>query len=394
MSYLIVTNGLVKYSKEMLVKPDFNDYNDSIAHLVAVKIYESSLQLLPDMEDQRTAEGYLPIEAKKFVDANNGGMSLRLKDGVYEVPEKVGIIEVRQCRYKNNKDKSWKLVTEEYPCDCDFVTCGCEFRTVARFSERKEKPETIKLKDMNEAPEKKKREIYEPALRLQLALGEKASYWVEASFEEELMKYKHFHLRDGLYFIYGLKNPNTITVIKTLRGYETTMVHSPQVIIDFHYTISIDDLASIIHATVGGDYKSIKNILSGVAIACDSPIREVLTIIQNEIEGNRENDELQRAWNILFKVDQTVQPESGANGYRSFLEQPEKKEAPSEELIDLIGKFDDWRQKGAWWKSTDYRHPRTVGRYTNRINGDVPIEETKDIKQLVQMFFKEMKIES
>lgn len=59
-----------------------------------------------------------------------------------------------------------------------------------------------------------------------------------------------------------------------------------------------------------------------------------------------------------------------------------------QEKHSFAARFAEWIEENHWWRSTDTRFPETLGRWTNHINGDVPLSETKTTEQLLELFNK------
>lgn len=154
--------------------------------------------------------------------------------------------------------------------------------------------------------EPKNRIIAEPTLSLHLSCGSRAKYFDSDNFEKELLKYKFFHLRDGIYFVRDIHLPKTVTVLKTHRQQETTEGNGGiiEVFIDSHYTISIDDLASILFCLCpGADYQDFKNILDGKIsrVSSEPPKPDLKEIRTKAMQKFPNYEELRNCWELACK---------------------------------------------------------------------------------------------
>lgn len=49
-------------------------------------------------------------------------------------------------------------------------------------------------------------------------------------------------------------------------------------------------------------------------------------------------------------------------------------------------KFAEWIEKNHYWKSTDTRFPQTLGRWNDRINGNVLLEQSYTSEELFEIY--------
>ncbi len=143
--YFIVTNGLVKYAKEM--------------------------QLLPDMEDQERAIDLVFKSLCNTPNCTSLTCECQLKDGAYKVPEGVEIEIVEIVENVNYPSGTFSGVKR--------------LKNVARFSERKEKPESEIEKSAGEYVNHYMKQNQEWVKALKKKIDEtNLTYYIKDSFKQ------------------------------------------------------------------------------------------------------------------------------------------------------------------------------------------------------------------
>jgi hypothetical protein len=54
--------------------------------------------------------------------------------------------------------------------------------------------------------------------------------------------------------------------------------------------------------------------------------------------------------------------------------------------VEMIENFSEWKQQNFWWKSTDNRYLKTLGMWTNKVNGDFDPKDGLNFNQLFHLY--------